>query len=137
MPLVDAMPRLRTVDLTRRESQIMEFLHRRQRATVEEIRAELPDPPTPSSVRKLLEIMIERGLLAREYDGPRYVYFPSAKPDDARRSAVRQLVNTFFDGSPGAAMAALLDVKDAPLTDAEYRRLKELLKRVREQGGKR
>jgi predicted transcriptional regulator len=81
--------------------------------------------------------MIERGLLAREYDGPRYVYFPSTRPEDARRSAVRQLVNTFFDGSPGAAMAALLDVKDGPLTDAEYRRLKDLLKRVREQGGKR
>ena len=127
----------RSIDLTRRESQIMEFLHRRQRATVEEIRAELPDPPTPSSVRKLLEIMIERGLLAREYDGPRYVYFPSTTPDDARRSAVRQLIDTFFDGSPGAAMAALLDIKDAPLSDAEYRRLKELLKRVREQGGKR
>ena len=131
------MQKLAKIDLTRRESQIMEFLHRRQRATVEEIRAELPDPPTPSSVRKLLEIMIERGLLAREYDGPRYVYFPSTTPDDARRSAVRQLIDTFFDGSPGAAMAALLDIKDAPLSDAEYRRLKELLKRVREQGGKR
>ena len=68
-----------TVDLTRRESQIMEILYRRRRATVEEIRAELPDAPSPSSVRKLLEIMIERGLLAREYDGPRYVYFPAGE----------------------------------------------------------
>ena len=100
----------RTVDLTRRESQIMEILHRRRRATVEEIRAELPDAPSPSSVRKLLEIMIERGLLAREYDGPRFVYFPAAKPEDASRSALKQLVRTFFDNSPGSAMAALLDM---------------------------
>jgi BlaI family penicillinase repressor len=76
------MAQLRTPDLTRRESQMMEILHRRQRATVEEIRAELPDAPSPSSVRKLLDIMIERGLLHREYDGPRYVYFPTAKREE-------------------------------------------------------
>ena len=70
------MPKPRTVDLTRRESQIMAILYRRRRATVEDIRAELPDAPGPSSVRKLLEIMIERGLLAREYDGPRFVLLP-------------------------------------------------------------
>ena len=83
------MPTPTAVHLTRRENQIMEILYRRRRATVEEIRAELPDAPSPSSVRKLLEIMIERGLLAREYDGPRYVYFPAAKPEDASRSALR------------------------------------------------
>ena len=58
------MPKYANVDLTRRESQIMEILYRRRRATVEDIRAELPDAPSPSSVRKLLEIMIDRGLLA-------------------------------------------------------------------------
>ena len=63
------MTRTPRIHLTRRESQIMDILHRRQRATVEEIRSELPDTPTPSSVRKLLEIMIDRGLLNREYDG--------------------------------------------------------------------
>ena len=128
------MSRTRTVDLTRRESQIMEILYRRRRATVEEIRAELPEAPSPSSVRKLLEIMIERGLLAREYDGPRFVYFPAAKPEEASRSALKQLVRTFFDGSPGSAMAALLDMTSTPLSAAEYRRLSGLLKRVREQG---
>ena len=110
------MPKL-TVDLTRRESQIMEILYRRRRATVEEIRAELPDAPSPSSVRKLLDIMIERGLLAREYDGPRYVYFPAVKPEEASRSALKQLVRTFFDNSPGSAIAALLDMTSTPLLD--------------------
>ena len=125
------------IDLTRRESQIMEILHRRRRATVEEIRTELPDAPSPSSVRKLLDIMIERRLLGREYDGPRYVYFPAAKLEEASRSALKQLVRTFFDDSPGSAMAALLDIPGKPLSDAEYRRLSALLKRGRDQGEER
>ena len=131
------MPKLTQIDLTRRESQIMEILYRRRRATVEEIRAELPDAPSPSSVRKLLEIMIDRGLLAREYDGPRYVYFPAAKPEDASRSALKQLLRTFFNNSPGSAMAALLDISSTRLSDEEYRRLSSLLKRTREQGEER
>ena len=125
------------VDLTRRESQIMEILYRRQRATVEEIRAELPDPPSPSSVRKLLEIMIDRRLLAREYDGPRHVYFPAAAPEEASRSALQQLVRTFFNDSPSSAIAALLDTTETPLSDAEYKRLSALLRRVRDAGDKR
>jgi BlaI family transcriptional regulator, penicillinase repressor len=128
------MQKLAKIDLTRRESQIMEILHRRQRATVEEIRAELPDAPSPSSVRKLLDIMIERRLLGREYDGPRFVYFPAAKLEDASRSALKQLVRTFFNDSPGSAMAALLDLSNKPLTEDEYRRLSTLLKRGRLQG---
>jgi predicted transcriptional regulator len=131
------MPNITNVDLTRRESQIMEILYRRRRATVEDIRAELPDAPSPSSVRKLLEIMIDRGLLAREYEGPRYVYFPAVKPEDASRSALKQLVRTFFNNSPGSAIAALLDIRSTQLSAAEYRELSNLLKRAREQGGER
>jgi len=123
--------------LTRREAQIMEILHRRRRATVEEIRAELPDAPGSSSVRKLLDIMIDRRLLGREYDGPRFVYFPAAAPEDASRSALAQLVRTFFGNSPGSAAAALLDMSREPLSDEEYKRLSALLKRGREQGGQR
>jgi hypothetical protein len=88
-------------------------------------------------VRKLLDIMIERRLLGREYDGPRYVYFPAAKLEEASRSALKQLVRTFFDDSPGSAMAALLDIAGKPLSDAEYRRLAALLKRGRDQGEER
>ena len=128
------MPKLTSIDLTRRESQIMEILYRRRRATVEDIRAELPEAPSPSSVRKLLEIMIDRGLLAREYEGPRFMYFPAVKPEDASRSALKQLVRTFFNNSPGSAIAALLDIKSAPLSVEEYRELNNLLKRAREQG---
>lgn len=131
------MTKTRSIDLTRRESQIMDLLHRRQGATVEELRAELPDAPSPSSVRKLLEIMIERGLVRREYDGPRFVYSPAASPEVASRSALEHVVRTFFNDSPGSAMAALLDITRSPLSDAEYRRLSALLKQVRETGDKR
>jgi BlaI family transcriptional regulator, penicillinase repressor len=131
------MPKLTNVDLTRRESQIMEILYRHRRASVEDIRAELPDAPSPSSVRKLLDIMIDRGLLAREYDGPRYVYFPAVRPEEASRSALKQLVRTFFNDSPGSAIAALLDIRSTQLSAAEYRELSNLLKRAREQGGER
>jgi BlaI family penicillinase repressor len=124
------------VDLTRRESQIMAILYRRRRATVEDLRAELPDAPSPSSVRKLLDIMIDRGLLAREYDGPRFVYFPAVHPDEASKSALAQLVRTFFDNSPGSAVAALLESSSA-LSEAEYKRLSGLLKRARAQGDER
>ncbi|BCS32459.1 BlaI family transcriptional regulator [Luteitalea sp. TBR-22] len=128
------MPRTTSLDLTRRESQIMDILYRRRRASVEDIRAELPDAPSPSSVRKLLEIMIERGLLAREYDGPRFVYFPAVRQEDASRSALRRLVRTFFDDSPGAAAAALLGMSTSTLSPEEYKRLRALLDRARSQG---
>jgi BlaI family penicillinase repressor len=126
-----------TIHLTRRESQIMEILHRRRRATVEEIRDELPDASSPSSVRKLLDIMIDRRLLGREYDGPRFVYFPSVKPEAASRSALKGLVRTFFNGSPVSAVVALLDMNGEPLSDEEYHRLSAWLKRSREHGEKR
>ena len=130
------MPKSAPTHLTRRESQIMEILHRRQRATVEEIRSELPDAPSPSSVRKLLEIMIDRRLLDREYDGPRHVYFPAVAPEHASRSALQQLVATFFKNSPSSAMAALLDATDE-ISEEEYRRLSTLLKQRRPSGDKR
>src|SRR5258707_653839 len=115
------MPKPISIDLTRRESQIMDILHRRRRAAVEDIRSELPDAPSPSSVRKLLEIMIDRGLLAREYDGPRYVYFPAVAPEAASRSALKKLLHTFFQNSPGSAVAALLDMSSTRLSEKEYR----------------
>src|SRR5262245_42683524 len=125
------MTKRQRLHLTRRESQIMDILHRRQRATVEEIRSELPDASTPSSICKLLEIMIDRGLLNREYDGPRFVYFPRASRDVASRSALRHLVQTFFNDSASSAMAALLDASEEPLSEADYKQLSALLKRAR------
>jgi predicted transcriptional regulator len=80
--------------------------------------------------------MIDRGLVAREYDGPRFAYFPAVPPDEASRSALAQLVHTFFKGSSESVVAALLE-SSSPLSDAEYRRLSGLLKRARAQGDER
>ena len=111
----------------------MDILYRRRRAAVEDVRGELPDPPSTSAVRKLLEILMSRGHVGREYDGQRYLYFPVTAPEQASRSALEHLVRTFFDGSPGATMAALLDLK-GPLSGAEYERLARLLDEARENG---
>jgi BlaI family transcriptional regulator, penicillinase repressor len=130
------MARITAASLTRREAEIMEVLYRRRRGTVEEIRAEIPRPPSPSSVRKLLEILMKRGHVTRAYEHPRFYYSPASAPEEASRSALRKLVRTFFDGSPGATIAALLDLRDGPLSDAEYQRLSELLANARDGGDK-
>ena len=83
------------------------------------------------------ELGPHRRLLGREYDGPRFVYFPAVAPEDASRSALTQLVRTFFANSPGSAAAALLDMTREPLSDDEYARLSALLERRRDQGGTR
>ena len=129
------MAGVRVSHLTRRESQIMEILHRRGRATAEEVRSELPDAPGGSTVRKLLEILMERGHIGREYDGPRFVYFPTSEPEEASRTALEQLVETFFRGSRRAAVAALLDADKEPLSESDYRSLTQLLKQARERKG--
>lgn len=121
-----------TAALTRRESQIMEILHRRRKATVEEIRAELPDAPGASSVRKLLDIMLERGLLRREYTGPGYAWSPATRPDEARRSALRGMLRTFFDDSPRNLISTLLDLDGQPVQGDEYERLSRLLNETRD-----
>lgn len=128
------MPRRKPDDLTRRERQIMDILYRRRRATVEEIRVELPAAPSASSVRKLLEILGERGYVGRKYEGPRHVYFPRTRPEEARRSALKHVLTTFFDNSPGSAVAALLDATDEPLSDDEYRRLRDVLEDAYQRG---
>ncbi len=96
--------------LTRRERQIMDIVYRRGRATAAEVLAELPDPPSYSAVRALLRILEEKGYLRHQQEGPRYVFLPTLARDKARRSALKQMVQTFFDGSAEQAVAALLDM---------------------------
>src|SRR6266550_3731163 len=104
-----------TPALSRRESQIMEILHRLERATAAEVRAELPDPPGYSSVRKLLEILEKQGHVQHDQDGPRYVFSPAAPRAVARQSALEQLVRTFFGGSVEETAVALLGMTDKAL----------------------
>jgi predicted transcriptional regulator len=102
--------------LARRERQIMDLIYRLGRASAGEVHAGLPDSPSYSTVRALLRVLETKGHLKHEVDGPRYVYFPVAAPEDASRSALKQLVRTFFNDSPGSAMAALLDLSGKPIS---------------------
>jgi predicted transcriptional regulator len=119
--------------LSRRERQIMDVIYRLGRATAAEVQESLPDPPSYSSVRALLRILEEKGHLRHEQDGPRYVFLPTVPRDKARRSALRQLVQTFFDGSTAQAVAALLGEPGSKLSDEDLDRLSHLIDQARKE----
>ncbi len=125
------MSRPSTEDLSRRERQVMEILHRRGESTVTEIMQALPDPPTYSAVRSILRILGEKELIAYREDGPRYVYFPSKPTDKARDDMLAHVVRTYFAGSPEQAVTALLRISDADVSDAEVQRLRAKIKAAR------
>jgi predicted transcriptional regulator len=120
--------------LSRRERQIMDIVFRLGRASAAQIHKELPDPPHAAAVRTLLRILEAKGQLRHEKDGPRHVYLPVTPRRTAQRSAVRHLLSTFFDGSRTAAIAALLDDHEKPLSSSERRELDETLRRLRAEG---
>jgi len=120
--------------LARRERQIMDLIYRRGRATAAEVHAGLADPPGYSAIRALLRVLEIKGHLRHVVDGPRYVYLPTVPRERARESALRQLVNTFFDGSSAAAAAALLDLSDARIDQAELKRLAALVAQAKKEG---
>lgn len=121
-------------DLSRRERQVMEILHRRGESTVAEIMQALPDPPTYSAVRSILRILGEKRLIAHREDGPRYVYFPAKPTDKAREDVLAHVVDTYFAGSTEQAVTALLRLSDADLSDAEIARLRDKVRRARLRG---
>jgi predicted transcriptional regulator len=121
-----------TDQLSRRERQIMDIIYGRGQATAAEVTAALPDPPSYSAVRALLRILEDKGHVRHHQDGPRDVFLPTVSRDRARRSALRSLVKTFFDGSPAQAAAALIDQGD--LSDEDVARLSEAIEKARKEG---
>lgn len=122
------------VDLSRRERQIVDILYREGRATAAEVQAALPDPPSYSAVRAMLRILEDKGHVRHEQDGPRYVYLPTIARDNAKRSALRHMLRTFFDGSTEQAISALLDDSSTRLSDRELDRLARMIDRARRTG---
>ena len=120
--------------LSRRERQVMDILHRRAGATVTEIMADLPDPPTYSAVRSVLRILGEKDLIKHKEDGPRYVYYPAEATEQAREDVLAHVVRTYFAGSPEQAVTALLRMSDADLPEAEVERLRNTIRRARQNG---
>jgi BlaI family transcriptional regulator, penicillinase repressor len=121
-------------DLPRRERQILDIIYSLGRATAQEVQARLPDEPSYSAVRATLRGMAEKGLLAHAYDGPRYVYSPTVPKRRARKSALKHLVETFFDGSTEDAVATLLDLNRAKLDREELDRLAALIESAKAKG---
>src|SRR5271155_1066947 len=121
-------------DLSRRERQVMDILHRRGEATVAEIMADLPDPPTYSAVRSVLRILGERDLIRHREDGPRYVYYPAQRTEMAREDVLAHVVRTYFAGSPEQAVTALLRMSDVGMSDDEVERLRATIRRARQRG---
>ena len=129
-----AMPQEPHLDLSRRERQIVDILYSQGRATAAEVQAALPDPPSYSAVRAMLRILEEKGHVRHEQDGPRYIYLPTVTRDRAKRSALRHVLQTFFDGSAEQAISALLDSSDARLSERELDRLAQLIDQARRTG---
>lgn len=121
--------------LSRRERQIMDALYRTGRATVADVRAQLPAAPSYSAVRTMLRILEDKGHVRHDFDGPRFVYIPTVTRDKAKRSALKHLVNTFFEGSATQVMAALVDMSPQSLGDDEIARLRQIIDDARKRKG--
>ena len=120
--------------LSRRERQIMDILYRLGRATAGEVMGEISGDPSYSTVRTQLRVLEEKGHVRHEDDGVRYVYMPAVARRAARKSALKHLVNTFFDGSSEQVVAALLGGEGARLSEEELQRIAELIAKARKEG---
>ena len=118
-------------ELSRRERQIMEIIYARGEASASEVHVALPDSPSYSTVRALLRILEEKGFLLHREDGPRYVYAPTESREEASRSALQQMMKTFFDGSLANVVAALVDSEKSAISEAELDRLDALIRKAR------
>jgi BlaI family penicillinase repressor len=128
------MPKTLHSVLTRRERQIMDILYRRTRATAAEVMAELPGDPSYSTVRTQLRVLEQKGHVHHEEHGLRYVYMPAVPRHAARKSALRHLMETFFDGSAEKVVAALLGGEGTRLSDEEIERIAAMIAKTRKDG---
>src|SRR3954470_17106165 len=120
--------------LSRRERQMMDILYQKGRATAGEIHEALPDPPSYSAVSAKLRVLEEKGHVRHEEEALRYVYVPIVARDTARKSALRHMVSTFFEGSVDETVAALLDLSAAKLASEDLARISAMIETARKQG---
>ncbi len=128
------MAKRSSIGLGRRERQIVDVVYELERATVADVRGQLPDPPSDSAVRAMLRLLEEKGHLKHKEDGPRYVYMPTVPRQQARRSALRHLLRTYFNGSTQGVMETLLDLQGADLSPKDLEQLTEMIESARKEG---
>ena len=117
--------------LSRRERQIMDILYQRGKASANDVREAMPDPPSYSAVRAMLRGLEEKGHVKHQAEGLKYVYVPTVAREKAKRSAVKHLLDTFFSDSPEQVVAALLDVSSTRLTREELDRMAQMFERAK------
>ncbi|MBA2671127.1 MAG: BlaI/MecI/CopY family transcriptional regulator [Gemmatimonadetes bacterium] len=122
------------LDLGRRERQIMEVVYASGKASVSDVLEALPDPPSYSAVRAMLNLLEEKGHLRHKEVGRKFVYMPTVPRTKARRSAIRKLVHTFFGGSCGDAAASLIELEREKLSAEDLDRLAALIEKARKEG---
>ncbi len=120
--------------LSRRERQIMDVVYQHGRATASEIHQAIPDPPSYSAVRATLRVLEDKGHLKHEEEALRYVYLPTLTPERARRSALRHVVDTFFNGSVEQVVAALVDRSAIQVSKEDLDRISALIEQARKEG---
>lgn len=120
--------------LSRRERQIVDILFRRGRATAAEVMADLTGEPSYSTVRTQLRVLEEKGHVRHESDGVRFIYMPVTTRNAARKSALRHLLDTFYEGSAEKAVAALLGGEASRLSDEQLERIADLIDKARNEG---
>jgi len=121
------MDRLERGELSRRERQILDILYRLGEATAQKVQEELPDPPSYSAVRALLATLESKDMVEHGKIGRRYLYRPSINEDKAKRTALKNLLGTFFKGKPENLVAALLDPADQQLSEKEIAKIRKLI----------
>lgn len=119
------------MNLSKRERQILEILYRRNKATAAEVQADLADGSTYSAVRGMLRVLNEKGLANYEAEGVRYVFSPATPRDEAAKSALDGLLDTFFSGSVSQVVTTLLNEKERKISDEELDRLAKLIEEAR------
>jgi BlaI family penicillinase repressor len=126
--------KLAHADLSRRERQVLDALYRAGRATCAEVQRAMTDPPSYSAVRTFLRILEDKKIVRHEQEGARYVHIPVVEKEQASRSALRHLLNTFFGGSATQAISALLDEDSKNLSDEDWQRLRVMIEQARKEG---
>ena len=124
------------LELGKRERQIVESIYRLGEASVADVLRELDDPPTYSAVRAMLNVLVEKRILRHRRDGKRYLYRPSVPREKARRTALGNLLNTFFGGDTLDAVAALLDLSAKQLSQDDLARMKSLIEKAQRENKK-
>lgn len=121
-------------NLSRRERQIMDIVYVLGKVSVAQVLERIPNPPSYSAIRALLKVLEKKGHLRHKQEGPRYIYFPTLPREEARQNALKHIMQTFFDDSTEDVVAALLNISEGSLSETDYKRLSELIKKARKEG---